>query len=217
MEFKQVVQSRYATKKFDGRPVPQKVMDELLEIIRLAPSSYGLQPWKIKVVTDAKVKKELAPAAYNQAQIESCSHLLVFCTRTDMDQLVMDWAKMLSDGGAPKDTVAGMVDRVKGSVANMPPELQAAWNQRQVYLAVGNALNGAKSLGMDSCPMEGFDPAAFSKILKLPASPSAHCISASGIRGGRAAPQAALQPQADTGLSFKQPGGRAPCSSFLIT
>jgi nitroreductase len=169
MDFKQIVSSRYATKEFDGKKVPQEKIDELLDLIRLSASSYGLQPWKIKVITDAKVKESLAPAAYNQKQITTCSHLLVFCTRTDNEQIVKDWAKMLADNGVPAETVSVMVGHAQGSYSRLNAEQALAWNQKQVYLALGNALNGAKSLGLDSCPMEGFDPAGFAKILKLPA------------------------------------------------
>ena len=87
MEFGTIVMSRYATKKFDGRKIPDTLVDELLEMVRFAPSAINLQPWKIKVVTDQKIKELLRPAAFNQEQITSCSHLLVFCADPDYDNL----------------------------------------------------------------------------------------------------------------------------------
>ncbi len=72
---------RYATKKFDGRKIPEDLVDDLLELVRYAPSALNLQPWKIKVVTDGKVKEQLKPAAFDQEQITTCSHLLVFCVK----------------------------------------------------------------------------------------------------------------------------------------
>jgi nitroreductase len=78
MEFSTIVMSRYATKKFDGRKIPETKVNELLDMVRFAASAINLQPWKIKIVTDQKIKEQLRPAAFNQEQITSCSHLLVF-------------------------------------------------------------------------------------------------------------------------------------------
>jgi len=88
MEFNDIVMSRYATKKFDGKKIPEKKVDELLEMVRFAPSALNLQPWKIKIVTDQKIKVQLKPAGFNQEQITTCSHLLVFCADPDYDGLI---------------------------------------------------------------------------------------------------------------------------------
>ena len=85
MEFEHIVKSRYATKKFDGKRLPDEKVKKLFELIRLSPTSLNLQPYVVKVVTDPAIKKRLAPASWNQAQIESCSHLLVFCANTDLE------------------------------------------------------------------------------------------------------------------------------------
>src|SRR3989338_368176 len=84
MNFKEIVMARYATKKFDGKKLDQKKVDELFGMIRHAASSFGLQPWKIKVIADKETKEKLAPASWNQPQITTCSHLLVFCANTDI-------------------------------------------------------------------------------------------------------------------------------------
>lgn len=160
MEFAQIVKQRYATKSYDGKEVPEEKVKALQEIIRHAPSSYNIQPWRIIVITDKATKERLAPAAWNQPQITSCSHLFVFCADTDVagkiDRLEemtgsADFGKMLRDFNSAMD------DRKR-----------LCWAQRQTYLALGNAVNGAKSLGFDSSPMEGFDPVKFAEILKLP-------------------------------------------------
>ena len=69
MEFAEIVMSRYATKKFDGRKIPEEKINDLIEMIRFAPSALNLQPWKIRVVTDQEIKEQLKPAAFNQEQI----------------------------------------------------------------------------------------------------------------------------------------------------
>jgi len=169
MEFKEIVQKRYATKTFDGKPIPQNKVDELLEIIRLSCSSLNIQPWKIKIITDHKIKEQLAPVSWNQPQITTCSHLLVFCADSDLIGKAHALENHLIKNGGTKESLKGYMEMVHGVVDNMNKEQSTAWAQRQLYLAVGNAVNGAKSLGFDSCPMEGFNAIEYSKILNLPA------------------------------------------------
>jgi nitroreductase / dihydropteridine reductase len=168
MEFGKIVMSRYATKKFDGRKIPDTKVNELLEMVRFAPSAINLQPWKIKVVTDQKLKEQLRPAAFNQEQITSCSHLLVFCADPDYDSLISRLEALLKKSGAPEETQKMVVGMAVQFTRPMSQDQKLAWSQAQTYLALGNALNGAKSLGFDSCPMGGFDPKEFARILKIP-------------------------------------------------
>ena len=168
MEFGTIVMSRYATKKFDGRKIPETKVSELLEMVRFAPSAINLQPWKIKVVADQKVKEQLRPAAFDQEQITSCSHLLVFCADPDYDSLISRLGALLKKSGAPEEMQKMVVGMAVRFTKPMSPEQKLAWSQAQTYLALGNALNGAKSLGFDSCPMGGFDPKEFVRILKIP-------------------------------------------------
>ncbi len=173
MEFKQIVMRRYATKQFDGRKIPESKANELMEIIRYAPSSFNIQPWVVKVITDPKLKERLTPASMNQKQIESCSHLLVFCANKDIAGNIDKLEKLMKEVGAS----TGYIDIMRGFDKSLSDEQKLSWAQRQTYLALGNALNGAKALGFDSCPMEGFDPQAYAKILNLPSNlvPTALC------------------------------------------
>ncbi|MDE1797864.1 MAG: NAD(P)H-dependent oxidoreductase [Candidatus Micrarchaeota archaeon] len=168
MEFEQIVKSRYATKKFDGKQVDEAKMQKLLELIRLAASSFNLQPWKIKVITDPALKEKLQAVSWNQPQITSCSHLLVFCADTDLMAHIRLIEAQMKAAGAPAESVEGFGKMLRGFEEGLQDERRLAWAQRQVYLALGNALNGAKSLGLDSCPMEGFDAKEYARILKLP-------------------------------------------------
>ncbi|VVB58355.1 malonic semialdehyde reductase RutE [Candidatus Anstonella stagnisolia] len=177
MEFGKIVMERYATKKFDGKTVPHAKMDELFELIRFSASSFGMQPWKIKVVTDQKLKDTLMAASWGQPQIGTCSHLLVFCADTNLDALISKMQGQLSKTDMPAESLEGYVNMMRDFVKAMDGAKKLAWAQRQVYLALGNAINGAKSLGLDSCPMEGFNPVEYSRILKLPENivPTALC------------------------------------------
>ncbi len=177
MEFSTVVMERYATKRFDGRRIPQEKLESLMDIIRHSPSSFNLQPWKIKIVDEQAVKERLRELSWGQEQITSCSHLLVFCADSDLIGLIGRLEAHMRSRKVPDETVEQVVGMMKGMVERMSPEQRLSWAQRQLYLALGNALNGAKSLGFDSCPMEGFDPAGYSKELGLPPNivPTALC------------------------------------------
>ncbi len=168
MQFSDIVRQRYATKKFDGRLVPEQIVQEILEFVRYAPSAINLQPWKIKVVTDREVKAQLKPAAFDQEQVTTCSHLLVFCADPDYDSLIRRLDTLLSDNHVPDEKRSMIVNMATLFAGRLSPEQKLAWSTAQTYLALGNALNGATSLGIDSCPMGGFDPEEFSRILAIP-------------------------------------------------
>lgn len=168
MEFAEIVMSRYATKKFDGRKLPEEKVNKLLEIVRFAPSAINLQPWKIKVITDQKVKEQLKPATWDQEQITTCSHLLVFCANPDFGSLIKKLEHLLKTSGAPDEMRNMVIGIAADMTGKMSPEQKLCWAQSQLFLALGNAVNGAKSLGFDSCPMGGFDPAEYIRILKIP-------------------------------------------------
>ncbi|MBS3159019.1 NAD(P)H-dependent oxidoreductase [Candidatus Woesearchaeota archaeon] len=177
MDFEKIVQERYATKLFDGRKIPEGKISKLFEVIRNAASSFNIQPWKIIVVKNQELKERLQPATWNQQQIPTCSHLLVFCADTDIAGNIDRLEKLMVENGADKESIKGYIGMMKGFEKNLSEEQKLSWSQRQTFLALGNALNGAKSLGFDSCPMEGFDPKEYTKILGLPGNlvPTALC------------------------------------------
>ena len=168
MEFKDIVMKRYATKRFDERTIPEEKINQLLEIIRHAPSAVNLQPWKIKVIADRKLREELFTATFSQGQVKSCSHLLVFCADTNVEALIEKLGRIQKDAGVPDEMRNSTIGIAKVMLGKMSPEKRIEWAKCQVHLSLANAVNGAKSLGFDSCPMTGFDPAEYSRILKLP-------------------------------------------------
>ena len=162
---------RYAVKKFDAA---KKVSDEdwnvLEDSLILAPSSYGLQPYKFIVVTDENLKKELSPAAYGQTQIADCSHLVVVAykkvfTDADVDHFV---ERNMELRHQPHEALADYENIIKGSAKKAIADgTIETWNSRQAYIALGFLLETAALLGIDACPMEGFNPAEFNRILGL--------------------------------------------------
>ncbi len=169
MEFADIVMKRYATKRFDGRKVPEETINQLLDLVRYAPSALNLQPWRIRVVTDQATKEQLKPAAFGQEQVTTCSHLLVFCADPDYDGLIKKLGVLLATSKVPEEISGMVLGMARDFTKPMNAEQRLGWSRAQTYLALGNALNGAKSLGLDSCPMGGFDPAEFARILKIPA------------------------------------------------
>ena len=167
MEFRDIVMQRYAVKKFDGRIVPAEKIDELLEYVRYAPSAINLQPWKIKIVTDRTIKEQLKPAVFDQEQVTTCSHLLVFCADPDYESLIKKLGLLLEKNHVPEDMRKMVISMADQFTMPMSPEQRFAWSQAQTYLALGNALNGAKALGFDSCPMGGFSPDEVARILAI--------------------------------------------------
>ncbi len=162
---------RYAVKQFDPT---KKVSDAdwatLEQSLILAPTSFGLQPFKFVVVTDQKIKEELTPHAWNQPQVRDCSHLVVIAARQglsveDVDHYV---ERITQVTGAPREKLAGYEQMMKGFQQRAVGEGWVTfWTAKQGYIALGFILSAAAILGIDACPMEGFIPAEFDRILGL--------------------------------------------------
>jgi len=161
---------RYATKKFDTtKKVPQKDIEILLEATSLSASSYGLQPYQILIVEDAKLRSKLQPAAWGQAQITEASHLLVLANQSTFgEELVDDYLSNVSKTrGIPSSDLQGYADFMKSKLMPLSESAKATWTARQTYIALGNLLSAAADLKIDTCPMEGFDSIQFNDMLGL--------------------------------------------------
>ncbi len=164
---------RYATKTFDpAKPIPADVWKTLEESLVLTPSSYGLQPWKFIVVTDAKKKAELRPHAWNQAQVTDCSHFVIFASMTTLQSEHIDrhFDRTEEVRGVPASKMKGFRDMiVEDLMHGARSGVIAEWAGRQSYIALGQFMLACALLHVDACPMEGFVPAEFDKILGLTA------------------------------------------------
>jgi nitroreductase len=189
MEFKDIVMQRYATKLFDGRMIDEPTLFVLLDIIRYSPSAFNLQPWKIKIVSAAKIKKNLLVHTNNQPQVTTCSHLLVFCANTELEPLVDRAVEGLVKSGLTPDAVSQYATMIKAYIGSMTPEQRMAFAREQIHIALCNAINGAKSLGLDSCPMGGFDPAGYAEALFLPEEYVPVVLCAVGFAADKAPPK----------------------------
>jgi nitroreductase len=164
------LQWRYATKQFDSaRKIDAETWNAIEESLILTPSSFGLQPWKFIVVADPAIRSELRAASWNQPQVTDASHLVVLTTRTDLTQNDIDaWINRMAEvQGCPAENFAPLAGMISGFSSSMSSDARRAWNSRQVYIALGQLMTTAAMLNIDTCPLEGIDPAAYDRALGL--------------------------------------------------
>jgi len=178
---------RYATKKFDPvKKIPADIWAALEQALVLAPSSYGLQPWKFVVVQDAATRQKLSAASWGQTQPAECSHYVVFAVRKnlDADHVGRYIDRIVEVRGGTRDALNGFRDIMVGSLerARTGGRLDV-WQSHQVYIALGQFLTSAALLGVDACPMEGIEPPKYDEILGLSAQGlTTLCAAAAGYR-----------------------------------
>lgn len=162
---------RYATKKFDpAKKIPATEWHALEQALVLSPSSAGLQPWKFFIITDPAMKARLRPAAHDQAQVTDCSHFVVFTVRQDLGHEHVDRhiGRMAEVRGLTTESLGKFRQMVTGNLDQARTEERLdVWQAHQVYIALGQFMAGAALLGVDTCPMEGFEPKKFDEILGL--------------------------------------------------
>lgn len=161
---------RYAVKKFDASAkIPNAAWKALEEALVLAPSSYGLQPWRFFVVDDKALRAKLLPVSWNQGQIVDADKLVVFAVRKDFGLADVErFIERISEvRRVPKEALESYKGMMMKS-ASLPPEKVSAWLIRQIYIALGVFMTSAAALGVDACPIEGFDKDAYDRILGLP-------------------------------------------------
>jgi len=169
MELLDKLNWRYATKAMNGQKVPQEKVDTIIEAISLAPTSSGLQPFEVFVITNQEVKEKIKPIAWNQSVITDCSHLLVFAA---WDTYTADRINKMFD---LTNTVRGVKnegwENYRQMLLSSYPQKDADENfnhaAKQAYIAFSQAIAAAAFEGVDSTPIEGFDPAALDEILGL--------------------------------------------------
>jgi nitroreductase len=161
---------RYATKQYDTtKKVSDKDIAVLKESVRLAPSAFGLQPYKIFVIETAAVREKLRERSYGQPQVTDASHFFVFAAQDTVEPAHIDeYISLIADTRSiPADNLEGFSNHMKGAMGAMTTEAQQLWNAKQAYLGLGMLLTTAASLSIDASPMEGFDPAGYKEVLGL--------------------------------------------------
>jgi nitroreductase len=163
-----LLNQRFATKKFSTmRKVSQEILNYVLECGRLSASSYNSQPWHFTVVTNPDVRKALQAASGGQAQIVEASHLIIVSALKNPMMRVEQTAAALRDV-FNAERAAGYTSTMTAVLKNKAENgTLIYWAQRQSYLALQAMLLAAAERGLDSCPMEGFEPERYASILDL--------------------------------------------------
>ncbi len=164
------LQWRYATKVFDpAKKIDAKTWAALEDTLVLSPSSFGLQPWKFFVIDNPAVRARLREFSWGQSQVTDASHLVVFTARTTLAE--QDAVRMINRTAELRGVAPESLDAYKkvimGSVNARTPQQLASWNERQLYIALGFLMDSAAMLGIDTCALEGLDPAKYDEILNL--------------------------------------------------
>lgn len=161
---------RYATKKMTGEIISSEKINNILEAARLAPSGIGLQPYEIIVISNVEIKNKILPIAMNQAQIVESSHLLVFAVWDEYSKERIDKVFDYLTEKRNVDSIKYNKQREfsKQFFGNMSVEENFHQAAKQANIALGLVILEAASAGIDSTPMEGFDPIALDEFLKLP-------------------------------------------------
>ncbi len=159
---------RYAAKRMNGTKVPQEKVDRILEAIRLAPTSFGLQAFKVIDITDSALRERIFNEACQQPQIKEGSNVLVFAANRKVTaEIVDDYMKLIA---ATREIPVDSLNRFRAafdSLVTDSEERNLAWTTCQVYIPLGVGLVAAAEEKVDATPIEGFDSAALDKILGL--------------------------------------------------
>ncbi len=163
---------RYATKIFDrSRKIPAETWNTIEAALVLSPSSFGLQPYRFLVIGDADLREQLLPHTWKQSQVVDASHYVVFAARTTYTAQEIDEFLQLTaeTRNIPLDSLHGYRGMMTGSLLSekFASEIPA-WSKCQAYIALGQLMTSAATLGIDTCPIEGFIPAEYDRILGLP-------------------------------------------------
>ncbi|MFP4275307.1 MAG: nitroreductase family protein [Paracoccaceae bacterium] len=199
---------RYAVRRFVPGAREDARLAQALEAARLAPSAFGLMPWRIVQVEGAATRRALLDHAYGQDKVESAGHLLVFASRAPLTEADIDAhvARLARDRGLD-DAAAGKqrASLIRNTLARHDARGLDEWCRAQCYLGLGVFLAACASQRLDACPMEGFAPARFDDILGL----RAHRLTARAlVTAGHRAPEDASASRAKS-----RPG----MDEFLLT
>lgn len=161
---------RYATKKFDAaKKISSENLETLTEVLRLTPTSYGLQPLKFLVIENPAIRAKLLEKSYGQNQVVDASHLIVMCAFNNVDDShVDDYVQNIATvRELPVEQLAGFGQYMKQNIGNMDAAQKQLWASKQAYIALGQFLHACADLRIDATPMEGFQPDGYDEVLGL--------------------------------------------------
>jgi nitroreductase len=160
---------RYSVKQFADEMIDENQVQDLLAAVRLSASSYGLQPYRLLVVKSAHIRQKLLAHSMGQDKVANSSHLIIFAAQTNIGDETVDLyiKKASAVRGVSLAELQGMSNHFKEALRVMTSQQQQEWAHQQAYLALGNLLTCAALMGIDTCPMSGFERAGFDQVLGL--------------------------------------------------
>lgn len=168
-------QFRHATKSFDPtKKITSEDFSFILETARLSPSSFGYEPWNLLVIQNEALRNEIRNVSWGaQGQLPTASHYVIFLARTG-EQMQPDGAHvqhMMDVLGLSDEAKAGRTKRYglfleEDFQIGRNEKAMADWSAKQAYIALGNMMSTAAQIGIDSCPIEGFDQQAIEHLLE---------------------------------------------------
>ncbi len=164
------LQWRYATKRFDPKKkISSEDLDVIREALRLTATSYGLQVMRFLLIESPEIRRQLVEASNNQKQVQDASHLIVLCTRTNVEKNDVEsyMQNIATTRSVELEETEGLSNYILQSVSNMTEDDIRSWNAKQAYIALGHLLQTCATLRIDSTPMEGFNPQQYDEILGL--------------------------------------------------
>jgi len=170
-EFMEAMDFRHACKAFDKtKKISDEEMHYILECGRKSPSSFGMEAWKFLVITNEELKAKLRPACWDQEQITSCSHLVIVLAGIDSVKVESgEVEKRFARRDMPKESLdmyMGLYAKHLAHTLSSDPNIYC-WTAKQTYIAAANMMTGAAFIGIDSCPIEGFEKEKVEEILEL--------------------------------------------------
>ncbi len=171
MSVLQKLQWRYATKQFDAnKRLSESQITLLKDAFNLTATSYGLQTLSLVVVGDnPELRSQLRVHAYEQPQITEASHVLVICIQDDITDHDIDlhFENVKDIRNTPEAVLSPFRTRLKDMMKGMSKQERQQWSKHQAYITLGNLMTVCAVEGIDACPMEGFEPETFDKLLNL--------------------------------------------------
>lgn len=161
---------RYATKRFDAtKQVSDQDLEYLKTAMNLTASSFGLQPYEILIIKDQATKEKLKHVSWDQSQIVDAPYVIVIANKSNFGKELIDQYidNTISSRGGTKESLTGYADFMKSKMLSLSKEEKTTWSAKQAYLVLGNLMNAAADLKLDTCPMEGFEPEQYNTILGL--------------------------------------------------
>jgi len=170
-EFTNAMNFRHACKVFDAsKKISDEEMKFILEAGRKSPSSFGMEAWKFLVITNQKLKEELQPLCWNQAQITSCSHLVIVLAGIESVKVASgEVEKRFTRREMPQESLdmyMGLYAKHLESTLSSDENIYN-WTSKQAYIAAANMMSAAAFIGIDSCPIEGFEKESVETLLNL--------------------------------------------------